>query len=148
MTTLTTRRLDVLTRLAESHTGRAADAVARSRSGLVEQEMRLGELRRYVEEYRSRPMPGAPALIANRERFLARLDEAARQQVRTVESAAQVVRESTQQWLERRAGQQKFDTLHDAAALRESSRAEQQAQKQMDEFGMRAASRSPLTDSE
>ena len=148
MSTLTTRRLDVLTRLAETHTGRAAEAVARSRSGLAEQEMRLGELRRYVEEYRARPMPGAPALIANRERFLARLDEAARQQVRTVESAAQVVRESTQQWLERRAGQRKFDTLHDAAALRESSLAEQQEQKQMDEFGMRAAARSPMADPE
>ena len=148
MTTLTTRRLDVLTRVAESHTGRAAEAVARSRSGLAEQESRLGELRRYAEEYRARPMPMAPALIANRERFLARLDEAERQQARTVEAAAKVVRESTQQWLERRAGQQKFDTLHEAAAQRESWHAEQLAQKQMDEFGLRRGGRSPLMDGE
>jgi flagellar protein FliJ len=148
MTTLSTRRLDVLTRVAESHTGRAAEAVARSRTGLAEQESRLGELRRYAEEYRTRPMPMAPALIANRERFLARLDEAERQQVRTVEAAAKVVRESTQQWLERRAGQQKFDTLHEAAAQRESWRAEQLAQKQMDEFGLRRVSRSLMPDAE
>lgn len=148
MSTLTTRRLDVLTRVAESHTGRAAEAVARSRNGLAEQESRLGELRRYVEEYRARPMPVAPALIANRERFLARLDEAERQQVRTVEAATQAVRESTRQWLDRRAGQQKFDTLHEAAAQRESRHAEQQAQKQMDEFGLRSTGRSPMADGE
>lgn len=148
MTTLTTRRLDVLTRLAETRTGRAAEAVAKSRNGLAEQESRLGELRRYAEEYRARPMPMTPALIANRERFLARLDEAARQQVRTVEAAAQAVRESTREWLDRRAGQQKFDTLHEAAAQREAWRAEQLAQKQMDEFGLRAGARPPLTDGE
>ena len=148
MTTLSTRRLDVLTRVAESHTGRAAEVVARTRSGLAEQEMRLGELRRYSEEYRARPMPMAPALIANRERFLARLDEAERQQARTVETAAQAVRESTQQWLDRRAGQRKFDTLHDAAAQREAWRAEQLAQKQMDEFGLRARGNRLLPDGE
>ena len=148
MTTLTTRRLDVLTRLAETRTGRAAEAVAKSRCGLAEQESRLGELRRYAEEYRARPMPMAPALIANRDRFLARLDEAARQQVRTVEAAAQTVRESTREWLDRRVGQQKLDTLHEAAAQREAWRAEQQAQKQMDEFGLRAGARSPLPDGE
>jgi flagellar FliJ protein len=144
MTTLTTRRLDVLTRVAGSHTDRAAEALARSRSGLAEQEVRLGELRRYAEEYRARPMPMTPTLIANRERFLARLDEAERQQVRTVEAAVQAVRESTRQWLDRRAGQQKFDTLHEAAAARESWRAEQQAQKQLDEFGVRLASSRPF----
>jgi flagellar FliJ protein len=148
MTTLSTRRLDVLTRVAESHTGRAAEVVARTRSGLAEQEMRLGELRRYAEEYRARPMPMAPALIANRERFLARLDEAERQQLRTVATAEQAVRESTQQWLDRRAGQRKFDTLHDAAAQREAWRAEQLAQKQMDEFGLRVGANRLLADSE
>ena len=137
MSTLSTRRLDVLTRVAESHTDRAAEVVARTRSGLAEQETRLGELRRYADEYRARPLPMTPALIANRERFLARLDEAERQQKRTVEAAAQAVRDSTQQWLDRRAGQLKFDTLHDAAAAREASRAELLAQKQMDEFGLR-----------
>ena len=148
MTTLNTRRLDVLTRVAESHTGRAAEVVARTRSGLAEQESRLGELRRYADEYRARPMPMAPALIANRERFLARLDEAERQQMRTVEAAAKAVRESTQQWLDRRAGQQKFDTLHEAAAKRESARGEQIAQKQMDEFGLRVGARRLIPDAE
>lgn len=138
---MSTQRLDVLTRLAESHTERAAGAVARSRSGLSEQESRLQELRRYLDEYRSRPMPPTPTLIANRERFLARLDEAERQQARTVEGAAQALRESTRQWMDRRAGQQKFDVLHEAAAQREARSAEQQSQKQLDEFSVHAFGR-------
>ena len=141
--TMSTQRLDVLTRLAESRTGRAAEDVARSRGGLNEQQTRLMELRRYVEEYRTRPMPQKPGLIANRELFLARLDDAERQQSRTVEAAAQALRESTKFWLDQRAGQQKFDVLHDAALGRETRAAEQQSQKQLDEFGTMAFGRAP-----
>lgn len=141
--TMSTQRLDVLTRLAESRTGQAAEDVARSRSGLNEQESRLLELRRYVEEYRARPLPQKPGLIANRELFLARLNEAERQQSRTVEAAAQTLRESTKCWLDRRAGQRKFDVLQVAATHREAQIAEQHSQKQLDEFGTLAFGRSP-----
>lgn len=141
--TMSTQRLDVLTRLAESRTGRAAEDVARSRSGLSEQESRLQELRRYVDEYRTRPLPLKPGLIANRELFLGRLEEAVRQQTRSVEAAAQSLRQSTQFWLERRAGQQKFDVLHDAATHRDARLMEERAQKQMDEFGSVAFGRAP-----
>ena len=140
--TMSTQRLDVLTRLAESRTGQAAEDVARSRSGLNEQETRLLELRRYVDEYRSRPLPQKPGLIANRELFLARLNEAERQQSRTVEAAAQVLRESTKCWIERRAGQRKFDALLVAAIDREARIVEQHSQKQMDEFATLAFGRS------
>lgn len=141
--TMSTQRLDVLTRLAESRTGQAAEDVSRSRSGLNEQQTRLLELRRYVEEYRARPMPLKPGLIANREMFLARLDEAERQQSRTVEAAAQALRESTKFWLEQRAGQRKYDALYDAAADRDVRVAEQRSQKQLDEFGSLAFGRAP-----
>lgn len=141
--TMSTQRLDVLTRLAESRTGRAAEDVARGRGGLNEQQTRLTELRRYVEEYRARPMPQKPGLIANRELFLARLDEAERQQSRTVEAAAQALRESTRFWLDQRAGQQKFEVLQDAAVSRETRAAEQQSQKRLDEFGTHAFGRAP-----
>lgn len=141
--TMSTQRLDVLTRLAESRTGRAAEDVARSRSGLNEQEARLQELRRYVDEYRARPLPLKPGLIANRELFLGRLEEAVRQQTRSVEAAVQSLHQSTQFWLERRAGQQKFDALHDAAADRDARQVEERSQKQMDEFGTMAFGRAP-----
>ena len=141
--TMSTQRLDVLTRLAESRTERAAEDVARSRSGLNDQEARLLELRRYIEEYRARPIPQKPGLIANRELFLARLEEAERQQTRTVEAAARALRETTQFWLERRAGQQKFDALHDAATERDARAAEMESQKQLDDFGTLAFGRTP-----
>lgn len=135
--TMSPKRLEILTKLAESHTDRAAEALARARAGQGEQEARLSELRRYLDEYRARPLPTSPVMIANRERFLSRLREAEVQQVRAVDAALRVVRESTDQWLDRRAGQQKFDVLHDAA-LRSAQRAdEHRMQDQLDEFALR-----------
>lgn len=138
---MSVKRLDVLVKVAESHTDKAAEALARSRAGLNEQEGRLNELRRYLDEYRTRPLPQSPALIANRERFLARLGEAELQQVRAVSTAEVAVRESTQGWLERRAGQQKFGVLQAAAVERDVRHAEQQDQKRLDEFSLRAFGR-------
>lgn len=134
---MSVRRLDVLAKVADSRADRAAEELARSRAGLAEQEERLQELRRYLEEYRTRPMPPTPMLIANRERFLARLDEAERQQVRAVTSATQAVAVSTQSWMEQRLGQKKVGVLQDAALGRELRINEARAQKQLDEFGLR-----------
>lgn len=134
---MSTDRLNVLVKVAESRTDVAAQALGRSKAGLNEQEGRLTELRRYMDEYRTRPLPVSPTLIANRERFLARLGEAELQQVRAVNAAEAAVRESTQGWLERRAGQQKFGVLQAAAVDREGRFAEQLSQKQMDEFSLR-----------
>lgn len=134
---MSVRRLGVLAKVADSRADRAAEELARQRVGLAEQESRLEELRRYVQEYRTRPMPQAPMLIANRERFLSRLDEAERQQVRAVSSATQSVELSTQNWLERRLGQKKVCVLQEAAMGREQRIHESRAQKQLDEFGLR-----------
>lgn len=134
---MTVRRLDVLAKVADSRADRAAEELARQRAGLAEQESRLEELRNYMQEYRTRPMPQTPMLIANRERFLARLDEAERQQVRAVSSATQSVELSTQNWLEQRLGQKKVGVLQEAALGREQRILESRAQKQLDEFGLR-----------
>lgn len=135
--TMSLRRLDVLAKLADSRTDRAAEDLARCRASLNEQQARLQELHRYMQEYRGRPLPATPALIANRERFLARLDEAERQQVRTIESATQAVTDSTQTWMEQRLGRQKVGVLQGAAVTRELRVTEHRAQGQLDEFSLR-----------
>lgn len=138
---MSVRRLDVLAKVADSRADRAAEELARNRAGLAEQESRLQELRRYMDEYRTRPLPQTPMLIANRERFLARLDEAERQQLRAVSSATQAVAVSTQSWLDQRLGQKKVGVLQEAALGREQRVNESRVQKQLDEFGLRLAAR-------
>ena len=138
-------RLDVLVKVAESRTDQAAEELGRRKAGLNEQEGRLQELRRYMDDYRSRPLPASSMLIANRERFLARLNEAEVQQLRAVDYASNAVRESTQTWLAQRAGQQKFGVLQTAAADRETRAAEQQQQKIMDDFALRGFAK-PVSD--
>lgn len=130
-------RAALLVKVAETRTDRAAEELARTRSGLHEQELRLAELRRYLHEYRSRPLPHSPVLIANRERFIARLGEAELQQLRAVEQATRAVQESTQQWMLQRQGQSKFDTLHEGALRAEAQRSERHQQSQLDEFALR-----------
>ncbi|MGQ0697952.1 MAG: flagellar export protein FliJ [Panacagrimonas sp.] len=134
---MSVERLDVLVKVAESRTDKAAEEVGRSRSGLNEQENRLRELRRYLDEYRANPMPLSIALIANRERFLSRLGEAEIQQARAVITAGNAVRESMRSWLEQRAGQQKFGVLQTAAIDRQTQARTKQEQKQSDEFALR-----------
>lgn len=134
---MSTQRLEVLTRVAGSRTERAAQDVARARAGHGEQEARLEELRRYLDEYRARPIPASPTLMANRERFLARLQEAERQQIRAVDAAARGVLESTGRWLDQRADQQRFDVLQDAALQQAQRVTETRAQDQLDEFALR-----------
>ncbi|WP_420465785.1 flagellar export protein FliJ [Panacagrimonas sp.] len=130
-------RLEVLVKVAASRADRAAEEVGRRKAGLNEQEHRLQELRRYMDDYRSRPLPLSSMLIANRERFMARLGEAEAQQRRTVEQATHAVHESTRSWLEQRAGQQKFGVLQTAAIDRQNRTAEQHQQRGLDEFALR-----------
>ncbi|MGQ0529800.1 MAG: flagellar export protein FliJ [Panacagrimonas sp.] len=138
-------RLDVLVKVAESRTDQAAEELGRRKAGLNEQQGRLQELRRYMDDYRSRPLPTSSMLIANRERFLARLNEAEIQQLRAVDQATNAVHQSTQAWLAQRAGQQKFGVLQAAAADRATRAAEQQQQKVMDDFALRGFA-TPVSD--
>lgn len=134
---MTLKRLDVLVKLAETRADAAAESLARARATFGEHQARLGELQRYAVDYRHRPLPVSTALIINRERFLARLQEAEQQQRRTVERAGEQVRESTRHWLDQRSGQQRFDLLKSAAHQRDRSIEADREQKQLDEFALR-----------
>lgn len=145
---MSVERIGVLVKVAESRADEAAEQLALRRVGLTEEEGRLQELRRYLDEYRARPIPPSPMLIANRERFLARLGEAELHQTRAVNAAAQAVKESTQTWLEKRVGQQKFGVLQAAAVGREGRASEQSSQKMLDEFALRRFTLGPDTRSD
>lgn len=134
---LDTERLDLLVRVADSKTEHAARDLVRQRTFLREQMDRLAELCGYLTEYRARPIPASPQLIANRERFLARLAEAEAQQRRVVQQAETAVEGATRSWGERRRDGEKFETLHQGAQAREARVEERRTQGGLDEFAVR-----------
>lgn len=134
---LESERLDLLVRVADTKTEHAARDLARQRTFLQEQTERLQELCTYLAEYRARPMPASPQLIANRDRFLARLAEAESQQRRVVQQAQTAVHGAVRSWDDRRRSGEKFETLQGHAQKREARDAERRAQAGLDEFAVR-----------
>lgn len=134
---MSVERLDLLLKLSDSKTETAARELGQRQASLNEQRRRLDELRGYLGEYRGRPMPGTPALIANRERFLARLAEAEAQQLRAVAQAEVSVQQSTTHWMERRRDGEKLGTLQTSAIARASRIEERRGQQGLDEFALR-----------
>jgi flagellar FliJ protein len=134
---LDTERTDLLVRVADSKTENAARDLVRHRTYLREQISRLEELCGYLTEYRSRPIPPSPQMIANRERFLARLAEAEAQQRKVVAQAEAAVEGATRSWGDRRRDGEKFETLHQEAQAREARVTERREQGGLDEFAVR-----------
>ncbi|HKY49874.1 MAG TPA: flagellar export protein FliJ [Candidatus Limnocylindria bacterium] len=134
---LDSERLDLLVRVADSKTENAAKDLLRQRAHLRDQVARLDELCGYLSEYRSRPIPASPQMIANRERFLARLAEAETQQRKIVAQAEAAVEGATRSWGDRRRDGEKFETLQQGAQAREAKVEERRAQGGLDEFAVR-----------
>lgn len=134
---MSVERLDLLMKVSGSRTETAAREVGQRLLSLDEQRRRLEELRTYLGEYRSQPMPGTPTLIANREHFLSRLDQAQIQQLRAVVQAEESVRQSTACWVERRRDGEKMETLQAGAITRRSRIDESRVQQGIDEFALR-----------
>lgn len=134
---MSSQRLGLLVRVSDSNTETAARDLGRQQVALDEQRRRLQELRGYLHEYGTQPLPSTPALIANRERFLARLSAAELQQVRAVTQAETSVQQSTERWIERRRTGEKFETLQTGAIQRETRVIERRSQQGLDEFALR-----------
>ncbi|MGQ0620420.1 MAG: flagellar export protein FliJ [Panacagrimonas sp.] len=134
---MSVERLSLLLKVSDARTANAARELGQRQDSLNEQRRRLEELSSYLGEYRGRSMPHLPALIANSERFLARLGEAEVQQRRSVAQAEETVQHSTRCWVERRRDGEKFQTLQAAAMARTTSITERRAQQGMDEFALR-----------
>ena len=133
------QRLDPLLNLMQQRQDAAAREVAERDRQLAEQEQRLDALRRYAEEYSATPADGtiAPALLANRIAFRAKLETAVDQQSRIVDSSRQNRDvERTRLMLASRDAKV-LGQLADSYRAQESRVAEQRVQRELDDLGAR-----------
>lgn len=137
------QRLDPLLRVVQQRQDDAARQLAERDRAHAEQEQRLDALRRYAEEYAATP-PGqdgtiAPALLANRIAFRAKLDAAVAQQAKVVDSSRQQTEiERTRLMLASR-DTKVLEKLAASYRAEEAKVAEQKTQRELDDLGARRA---------
>jgi flagellar FliJ protein len=137
------QRLDPLLRVVQQRQDDAARQLAERDKVHAEQEARLDALRRYAEEYAITPQGQdgtiAPALLANRLAFRAKLDAAVAQQSRIVDTSKQQTEiERTRLMLASR-DTKVLEKLAASYRSEEAKVAEQRTQRELDDLGARRA---------
>lgn len=132
------QRLEPLQQLAESREDEASRRMLDAQRLLAEREARLAELARYRADYERGPVEGSPRLLLNHRLFLDRLREAEHFQRQLVEQSQLEIARERAQWLTRHRETATLDQLADLYRRRERAREERAAQKQLDEFALRA----------
>ena len=137
------QRLDPLLRVVQQRQDDAARQLAERDKAQAEQEARLDALRRYADEYAITPQSPdgtiAPALLANRIAFRAKLDAAVAQQTRIVDSSKQQTEiERTRLMLASR-DTKVLEKLAASYRTEEAKVAEQRTQRELDDIGARRA---------
>ncbi|GAA5078659.1 flagellar export protein FliJ [Lysobacter panacisoli] len=133
-------RLDPLLNLMQQRQDAAAREVAERDRQLAEQEQRLDALRRYAEEYAVAPSADAtiaPALLANRIAFRAKLETAVDQQSRIVDSSRQNRDVERARLMLASRDAKVLGQLADSYRAQESRVAEQRVQRELDDLGAR-----------
>lgn len=141
------KRIRPVVELAENRHLDAARSLGLSRKQLEHQEMRLHELISYRQEYSRRYSEscggGIGAMRLNEYRiFLARLDQAIRQQQTQVEQARRDCDQKRQQWLASRTRAKALDKVMDRYRREELEDAERREQKEQDERALHRSRRS------
>ena len=133
------QRLDPLLNLMQQRQDAAARDVADRDRQLAEQEQRLDALRRYAEEYAVTPKEAtiAPALLANRIAFRAKLETAVDQQTRIVDSSRQNREVERTRLMLASRDNKVLEKLADSYRAQESRVAEQRVQRELDDLGGR-----------
>lgn len=133
------QRLDPLLNLMQQRQDAAAREVAERDRQLAEQEQRLDALRRYAEEYAITPNEAtiAPALLANRIAFRAKLETAVDQQTRIVDSSRQNRDVERTRLMLASRDNKVLEKLADSYRAQESRVAEQRVQRELDDLGGR-----------
>jgi flagellar protein FliJ len=133
------QRLDPLLQVMQQRQDAAAREVAERDRQLAEQEQRLDALRRYAEEYAVTPQEAtiAPALLANRIAFRAKLETAVDQQTRIVDSSRQNRDVERARLLLASRDNKVLEKLADSYRAQESRVAEQRVQRELDDLGAR-----------
>lgn len=134
------QRLDPLLNLMQQRQDAAARDVAERDRQLAEQEARLDALRHYAEEYAIAPASDAtiaPALLANRIAFRAKLETAVDQQTRIVDSSRQQRDVERARLMLASRDTKVLGQLADSYRAQETRVAEQRVQRELDDLGAR-----------
>jgi len=134
-------RLDPLLRVVQQRQDDAARVAGERERAHAEQEARLDALRRYAEEYSAAPATAtiAPALLANRIAFRAKLEAAVAQQTSVVDSARQHAEIERARLLIASRETKVLEKLAASYRSEESRVAEQRTQRELDDLGARRA---------
>lgn len=133
-------RLDPLLQVVQQRQDAAAREVADRDRVLAEQEARLDALRRYADEYSTAPSGGttiAPALLANRLAFRAKLETAVDQQSRIVDHSRQNRDVEHARLMLASRDTKVLEQLADSYRAQEHRVAEQRVQRELDDLGAR-----------
>ncbi|HVI26041.1 MAG TPA: flagellar export protein FliJ [Xanthomonadaceae bacterium] len=144
-------RLDPLLRVVQQRQDAAARQLAERDRAKAEQEARLDALRQYAEEYAAAPAGGgtiAPALLANRIAFRAKLDAAVAQQTRVVDSARQQTEVERVRLMLASRDTKVLEKLAASYRAEEAKVAEQRSQRELDDIGARRVREAHAKDGE
>ena len=138
------QQLTMLTGLAEESHDRAAKKLAHALKMQKDSESRLTLLENYCADYRARLVRSAangvaPAELRNFRDFIARLEEAIRQQRAEVEAIKKGVAECRTGWMLERRRKHSYAVLIERADLTQREFEARHLQKLVDEFAGRAA---------
>jgi flagellar FliJ protein len=144
-------RLDPLLRVVQQRQDAAARQLAERDRAKAEQEARLDALRQYAEEYATAPSGEgtiAPALLANRIAFRAKLDAAVAQQTKVVDSARQQTEVERVRLMLASRDTKVLEKLAASYRAEEAKVAEQRSQRELDDIGARRVREARAKDGE
>lgn len=131
-------RLQPLQQIASLREDQALRTLAGSQQQVVDQQARLQELQRYIEDYgNALPENATPALLGNRHAFLARLREAEAFQRRALEQAQSRSEMERARYLLKRRDTGTLEQLAASYRAQERVHAERRTQKELDEIALR-----------
>jgi len=135
------QRLDPLLRVVQQRQDDAARQLAERDKAQAEQEQRLDALRRYADEYAITPQGQdgtiAPALLANRLAFRAKLDAAVAQQSKVVDHGRQQTEVERMRLMLASRDTKVLEKLAASYRSEEAKVAEQRTQRELDDLGAR-----------
>jgi len=138
------KRMKPVQRVAETREQTAVQKLGESQQYLDAQRAKLGELRGYRDQYsESFRTSGGQGLDANRLQdyrvFLARLNEAIRQQEDILAQCASDHEQTRQQWIQTRSHHQAIDKVIEHYRSVEQKTQDRQEQKEQDERAQRSS---------
>jgi flagellar FliJ protein len=135
------QRLDPLLRVVQQRQDDAARQLAERDKAQTEQEARLDALRRYADEYAITPQGPdgtiAPALLANRIAFRAKLDAAVAQQSKVVDHGRQQTEVERMRLMLASRDTKVLEKLAASYRAEEAKAADQRDQRELDDLGAR-----------